>query len=79
MMLLLRRKPEQGEQLCSLQIDVFCPLHLQNYLQSSGHESLILQCLFMTAFSYLTSACFHIGGFANPLIFGPVPYRRGTS
>ena len=37
-------------------------------------------CVFMPAFSYLTSACFHTAGFANPLLFGPVPYGfRGTS
>lgn len=31
----------------------------------------------MLAFSYLISAYFYAGGFANPLIFGPVPYGFG--
>ena len=66
-----------GDHLCSPQVDAYCHPRLQNYLQSSGHESFILQCLFMPAFSYLTSACSHTGGFANPLIFGPVPYGFG--
>lgn len=69
---------ESREHLYSLQIAALCHPRLQNHLYLSGHKSLILQCLFMPAFSYLTSACFYTDGFANPLIFGPIPcgFRR---
>lgn len=62
-------KNHQSSAICSLQIDTLCHPHFQKDLLSSGHGWLILQCLFMPDFSFLTSPCFYTGGVAKALFF----------